>query len=247
MPKVCLIVPCYNEEKRLREEHFVSLLQERYDTSFCFVNDGSLDATQEILDSWRKRHQGKITVLTLAKNCGKAEAIRRGVLHVLATLKPDLLGYWDADVSTPLGELKHMLAAFEINPSCNLAMASRIRRLGSVIERRPVRHLLGRLFAMSASRVLQLPVYDTQCGAKVFRAGIAPVLFERQFLTRWLFDVEILARLRNHLGRDGLLASAMEVPLHAWHDVNGSSLRPKDLLRVPFDLLRIGLYYNRRP
>jgi dolichyl-phosphate beta-glucosyltransferase len=102
------------------------------------------------------------------------------------------------------------------------------------------------MLAIFVSWMLRLPVHDTQCGAKVFRCEVAPALFGRPFVTRWLFDVELLARLRHRLGRDGVLSSVVEVPLDCWHEVSGSRLRLKDLLRVPLDLLRIRLHYNRR-
>jgi dolichyl-phosphate beta-glucosyltransferase len=142
---VCLIVPCYNEEHRLREQHFADLLVARDDASLCFVNDGSTDATFEILDTWREKYPGRIAVLNLETNNGKAEAVRQGVLYVLAVGPPDFLGYWDADISTPLSELGRMVAVLHGKPTCVLAMGSRVRRLGSVITRRVARQLLVRL------------------------------------------------------------------------------------------------------
>src|SRR5712692_6647932 len=123
-------------------------------------------------------------------------------------------------------------------------MGSRVKRLGSDIERNAARHYLGRIFSTFASQVLRLPVYDSQCGAKVFRSELTGVLFGDRFITRWLFDVEMLARLRNHLGRDVLLEAAIEVPLTAWREMGGAKLRMTDLIRVPFDLLKILSHYD---
>lgn len=246
MQKICLIIPCYNEEKRLREKDFFDLLQVRADTSLCFVNDGSSDATHRVLDTFRHKNPDRIMVLSLEKNSGKAEAVRRGVMHISAMSNFDFIGYWDADISTPLGELEHILAAFRMNPACRLAMGSRMKRLGSVIERRAMRHVMGRVFSTFASWILRLPVYDSQCGAKVFRSDTATVLFGEPFITKWLFDVEVIARLRNHLGKDQLLGSTIEVPLNAWLEVGGSKLRLKHFIKVPFDLLKINSYYNKK-
>jgi dolichyl-phosphate beta-glucosyltransferase len=244
MREVCLVVPCYNEAERLRGDLILDFLASRGHASLCFVNDGSSDATLRVLEALGKRDPGRIVVLSLARNGGKAEAVRHGVTHAAALRRFAFIGYWDADLSTPLSELDGLLAAFDIDPGCRLAMASRIRRLGSDIERNPARHYLGRIFSTFASQVLDLPVYDSQCGAKVFRSELAGVLFGEGFLTRWLFDVEMLARLRNHLGRGAFLAAAVEVPVSAWREKGGSKLRIADLVKVPFELLKIRSHYN---
>jgi hypothetical protein len=90
-----------------------------------------------------------------------------------------------------------------------------------------------------------LPVYDSQCGAKVFRSDVINVLFADPFVTQWLFDVEILVRLRNHLGSERFLKSAVEVPLTEWQEVGGSKLKLAHMARVPLELLRIRRKYCR--
>ncbi|MDQ1419024.1 MAG: hypothetical protein QOJ52_986, partial [Acidimicrobiaceae bacterium] len=75
-------------------------------------------------------------------------------------------------------------------------LGSRIARLGSTIERTARRHLLGRVFATAASVALGCQVYDTQCGAKVFRVTPAlTVALQRPFRSAWAFDVELQSRL----------------------------------------------------
>jgi glycosyltransferase involved in cell wall biosynthesis len=225
----------------------LSFLESRGRANLCFVNDGSSDGTLKVLEALGMSDPGRIVVLNLGRNSGKAEAVRRGVIHVRALRRFAFIGYWDADLSTPLSELDGLLAAFDARPGCRLAMGSRVKRLGSEIERNAARHYLGRIFSTFASQVLRLPVYDSQCGAKVFRAELAEVLFGERFITRWLFDVEMLARLRNHLGRDAFLEAAVEVPLNAWREMGGSKLRIADGVRVPFELLKIRSHYNSAP
>jgi glycosyltransferase involved in cell wall biosynthesis len=244
MREVCLVIPCYNEAERLRGDLILDFLGARDRASLCFVNDGSSDGTLRVLETLRTRDPERIVVLSLARNSGKAEAVRYGVTHVGALRRFAFIGYWDADLSTPLSELDGLLAALDVNPGCRLAMGSRVKRLGSNIERNAARHYLGRIFSTFASQLLRLPVYDSQCGAKVFRSELADVLFGDRFITRWLFDVEVLARLRNHLGRDTLLATAIEVPLNAWREMGGSKLRIADLVKIPFELLQIRSHYN---
>jgi hypothetical protein len=121
-------------------------------------------------------------VLPLTANGGKADAVRQGVLHAVRTGSSALIGYWDADLSTPLEELQGMLAVFERQPAARLVMGSRVRRLGSNIRRRAVRRLLGRIFSALASQILDLPIYDSQCGAKLFRREIAETVFAERFI-----------------------------------------------------------------
>ena len=122
-----------------------------------------------------------------------------------------------------------------------------MKRLGSSIDRHLWRHITGRVFATFASVISRLPVYDSQCGAKLFRRHAVAIVFQEPFATQWLFDVEILVRLRNRLGMRAVLEMVAEVPLKTWVDVSGSKLRVKHMLGVPFDLLRIHGRYNSKP
>jgi glycosyltransferase involved in cell wall biosynthesis len=244
MPAVCLVIPCFNEANRLPVEKVLAYLTTSRHVSICFVNDGSTDGTPSLLQSIQRRNPAQVLVLDLPVNGGKAEAVRKGMLHAAADGRFSVLGYWDADLSTPLDAVGDLLAVLESNPACQLILGSRVKRLGSRVERRLVRHLTGRVFATFASLILRLPVYDSQCGAKLVRAEAVPGLFAEPFVTKWLFDVELLARLRNALGIEACVVAAHEVPLRVWVEVGGSKLRLSHLMRVPSDLLRIHRRYN---
>lgn len=245
MQKISLIIPCYNEEKRLNIKIFSDFLQENENVTFCFVNDGSNDGTLEILNSIKKNNYDRTIVLHSNKNSGKAETVRKGVLHAAQLNLFEFIGYWDADLSTPLEELRHLLEAFSKRESIQFVLGSRIKLLGSSINRKSIRHITGRIFATFSSNILNLPVYDSQCGSKIFRSEISYILFNDAFFTKWLFDVELLARLRNHLGEKKILEACVEVPLNAWKDVSGSKLRLSHFIKVPFDLLKIHFHYNK--
>lgn len=244
MAALCLVVPCFNEVRRLDREAFLRFLMDQVDCSVCFVDDGSVDGTAALLDGLQARLPERVHVLKLAANAGKAEAVRRGMRHISALGHFAFIGYWDADLSTPLAEVRGMLAAFDLNPDCLLAMGSRFRRLGSSLRRSRVRRALGRVFAIAAGTILQLPVHDSQCGAKIMRAQVVELLFADPFTSPWLFDVELLARLRNHLGHEAVLGAVVEVPLHAWHEVGGSKMSAAHMAAVPLGLLRISRRYN---
>jgi dolichyl-phosphate beta-glucosyltransferase len=247
MSAVCLVIPCFNERNRLPQGPILDAVQRRAGLSICFVDDGSTDGTIDVLEALQANAPAHIDIIRLERNSGKAEAVRQGILHITRSNEFAIVGYWDADLATPLDDLDDLMSALAGRSGCLLAMGSRVRRLGSSIDRHRWRHITGRIFATCASVILRLPVYDSQCGSKIFRRDAAAILFRDPFLTQWLFDVEILARMRARLGAAGVLHSVVEVPLRRWVDVGKSKLRFTHLLGVPLDLLKIHLHYNGRP
>lgn len=245
MPDVCLVVPCYNEERRLPVAALLSFLDSHAHVSLCFVDDGSRDGTLQVLRALEAQRPGRVLVLPVSPNGGKAAAVRAGVRDVAARGTWPFIGFWDADLSTPLSEVDRLLTVLRDTPGCRLAMGSRVKRLGSRIDRHLKRHVLGRVFAALASGILGLSVYDSQCGAKLFRRDVVDILFDEPFLTRWLFDLEMLARLRNAIGTAAMDA-ACEVPLMEWHEVGGSKLGLGEMVGVPLELLKIRAHYNVR-
>ena len=140
------------------------------DVGLLFVDDGSKDATASVLGELVRQVPDRIRAIRLAANQGKAGAVRAGVLVAL-TGGPTFVGYWDADLATPLSAVSRFVGALDGRPELVAVIGARVKLLGTVIDRSAVRHYLGRVFATAASVVLRLAVYDTQCGAKLFRAG----------------------------------------------------------------------------
>jgi hypothetical protein len=157
-------------------------------------------------------------------------------------------GYWDADLATPLEAIPRFQSVLKERPELLLVMGSRVALLGRQIRRRWRRHLLGRLFATAASFVLGLPVYDTQCGAKLFRVTAETAeLFRNPFNARWIFDVEILSRLVGLArldGADDAVNVVYEYPLERWQEMGGSRLKFFDFVIAAKDLL--GIYWRNR-
>lgn len=235
MSRLLLVVPCYNEEKRLDVEAFRA-----FDgADFLFVNDGSRDGTLRVLESLAASDPKKFSVLDLERNGGKAEAVRRGIAAAIDR-GAALTGFWDADLATPLAELPGFLSIFESRPEIEMVLGARVRLLGRDISRHASRHYVGRFGATLISQTLGLAVYDTQCGAKLFRVtDTLRHVFAKPFLSRWIFDVEILARFIEQRGRDAVARSVYEYPVTRWRDVKGSKVRSTDFLRALRDLWRI--------
>lgn len=245
--KTVVVVPCFNEESRLPTQAFLDFAARRTDVLFLLVNDGSKDGTLSVLESVRERSPESFQLLDLPENRGKAEAVRAGMLAAL-DLEPDYFGFWDADLATPLDAIPLFEQVLDERPAVDLVTGARVKLLGRTIERSVWRHYAGRVFATAVSEMLDLPVYDTQCGAKLFRvAPDARKLFARPFVVGWIFDVEILARMiRERGGSRAVEAAISEIPLPVWRDVSGSKLKLTDYLRAPLELFRIWKTYLRR-
>jgi glycosyltransferase involved in cell wall biosynthesis len=240
-----VVVPCYDEAERLRPGAFVRACQATPGLHFLFVDDGSRDGTLALLRELAARAPERLAVLALPGNRGKAEAVRAGLLEAFAR-GHDYVGWWDADLATPLDEIARFVAALETAPEREIVFGARVRMLGRAIERSAQRHALGRVFAAAASQALGLPVYDTQCGAKLLRATPAlAALFAEPFASGWVFDVELLARLIRARRREGRPAAdaVLELPVLAWQDVPGSKVGPADFVRGLVELLRIRRRY----
>ncbi|HZR82148.1 MAG TPA: glycosyltransferase [Candidatus Binatia bacterium] len=236
---VTIAVPCFDERDRLDAPALLRLALAD-GVRLLLVDDGSTDGTRSLLESLAARCPTRIDVLALGSNRGKAEAVRRGLLAAVAG-GAEIVGYLDADLSTPIAEAERLIAKMR-SSSLEVLLGSRVKLLGRRIDRRASRHYTGRVFATLASIVLDLPVYDTQCGAKLFR--VSPALeaaLARPFRSRWSFDVELLQRLV--LGCDGgtpvPLRAIAEEPLEVWRDVPGSKVSVAAGVRASASLLRL--------
>jgi glycosyltransferase involved in cell wall biosynthesis len=239
--KLTIVVPCYNESKRIRVDEIIEFIAES-DVNIIFVDDGSTDNTLARLTGIKDKAPNNIMVVSNPKNIGKGNAVRAGVLLALQDKSCAYMGYFDADLSTPLHEALRMMR-IAIAENKGFIVGSRVALFGYNIKRNPIRHYLGRVVATMISLYLDVQIYDTQCGAKVFARDIADRVFERAFLSRWLFDVEILRRIQ--IDKGGLDQIVKEVPLKVWVEKGESKLGLLDLIKVPIDLFSIMINYRR--
>jgi len=235
---IALIVPCYNEEKRLNLDTLVKHAE--MGVEFFFVDDGSKDRTAELILSYAAKYPF-IHLIRMKQNVGKAEAVRQGIVELQKTLsfgQEDWIGFWDADLATPLSEIPKMIhyAGFYKDPDA--IWCSRVYRLGADIERSLMRHYFGRGFATLIGELLKVKSYDSQCGAKLFRPKTILKGFSESFISKWIFDVEIMLRLHEY--------TIIEYPVTEWKDVPGSKVKVyKEIFRVFFEVLRIRKKYLR--
>jgi len=242
-----VVIPCFNEANRLRPDELERAVAEQDDLRLLLVNDGSTDDTGDLLAKLSQSSGGRIDLLELPRNAGKGEAVRLG-MRTANDRAPRYVGFWDADLATPLHDIAVFATILDDDPNLFTVFGARVKLLGRHVRRNEARHYVGRVFATFVSISLKAAVYDTQCGAKLFRAGdTLRAVLEDPFTSRWIFDVEILARL-NRLHREGRvppLASLLyEHPLMRWEDVKGSRISWTDFPVAALDLLRIHWRYR---
>ncbi|MDO6821011.1 response regulator [Zobellia sp. 1_MG-2023] len=240
---VGVIIPCYNEEDRLSGPEFKEFAHKNLGYHLCFVNDGSTDRTLEVLHELRKGHESNISVYDCEKNGGKAEAVRQGILHMIKDEQLDYLGYLDADLSTDFRDFDDLVKTIE-NSDFKIVSGSRISRMGANITKESARKIISMTINMIIQTILGMPFKDTQCGAKIMDREIASTMFNKKFITKWLFDVEIFMRMRKHYGKEEAKRVICEQPLKRWIHADGSKLSMKDSVKIVGQLAKIAVSYR---
>jgi dolichyl-phosphate beta-glucosyltransferase len=244
MPEaLAMIIPCYNESARLQVPIFLEFAGRHPHIHLWLVNDGSTDQTWDLLQSMANQMPATIRALNIMPNGGKAEAVRKGIMHVLDLQQYTYVGFIDADLSAPLSEILPLWERIQ-NSRLKIIAGARVKLVGRTIVRSPVRHYLGRVFATYQDTLLQLGNYDTQCGLKIFQAHFASQIFRETFCSNWFFDIELFVRARKILGNEGYNKEVEEVPMQEWKEVKGSKLKLADFMKAPFQVYKIYKQYK---
>jgi len=239
-----IVVPCYNEEKRLPTDAFIAFAKQHPDVLVCFVNDGSRDQTLSVLMGMQFQNPKNIAVLSLLRNSGKAEAVRQGMLYVADNFPVSSIGFLDADLATRPEEWYEMACYRLKYPEFTAVTGSRIKRLGADINRKDNRSIASRVLNFFIQRIIGAAIRDSQCGAKIFDRTLVQVLFGEAFISSWLFDIELFLRIRKHFGKAMLAKKVLEFPLLNWSEIGESKLRLSHQVRLPIQLLKIYIRYR---
>ncbi len=231
VPPLTLVIPAYNEAQRLGNTlravaEFSSV--NGMLASVIVVDDGSTDGTSDVAME-HSSSDSPVDVVALPQQRGKGAAVRAGVLAADA----DVIGFMDADLSTPLDELPRVLAP--LDDGYDLAIGSRGLSQSHVLRSQPAYRRAGAsVFRYLAPGIAGLHGFpDSQCGFKFYRRDVARDLYGSAVIDRWMFDAEIL-RLAVHRGY-----RIAQVPV-AWRDHPDSRLRlTLDTYRMFRDLMRI--------
>ena len=236
-----IVIPCYNEENRIDLEAYKEFLNSNSDYFILFVDDGSVDETKVVLSEFCSP-RSNAEVITLKKNQGKAEAVRSGIQYLL-TINCQIIGFLDADLATPFSEAKRLIFELERNDKLLMVMGSRLNNiLGGNIHRSFFRKISSFILSLLFKMATNIIARDTQCGAKFFKSEELGFVFTDPFLTKWLFDIEILHRI-NASSYD-LYTECREIPIYYWRDMGDSKIGWRDIILIMRELNVIRKNYN---
>lgn len=232
-----IVVPCYNEANRLDADAFLGFLDAVTDIQLVFVNDGSRDTTLDLLAQMQQSRPERIKVLSLKANAGKAEAVRQGLIYA-TSMGADFVGYWDADLATPLETIPDFNRIVTRYHDVDVVFGSRCRLLGHRIERTLVRRTISRVCSLLARMAVKLPISDTQCGAKLLRnTNTLRKALNEPFTAGWLFDVELFTRISRYT--TDRTRAFYQYPLSEWSEIEGSKVSAKAVFKSGLQMLRL--------
>jgi glycosyltransferase involved in cell wall biosynthesis len=226
-PQLSIVIPAYNESARIGAalERVMSCIAEQgWDAEVLVVDDGSVDDTAAIVESWMRDYP-RLQMVKNPGNRGKGYSVRNGLLQVSG----DVVMFTDADLSAPMEEAERLIAA--IGAGADVAIGSRwMDRTRQTIHQPLYRQFFGRCFNWITRRIMGLPFKDTQCGFKAFKHEVAQVIFRLQTIERWGFDPEILFIARK------LKYTICEVPVTWGHDERSRMSYLRDGMKMLEDM-----------
>ena len=198
-----------------------------------------------LLKELQKGKEDFITVYDCKKNGGKAEAVRLGMLHMATKEDLDYLGFLDADLSTDLADFDDLVKTIE-HSEFKIVSGSRILRMGANITKGATRKIISLIINFIIKKILSMDFKDTQCGAKIFHKDVINIAFKKEFVTKWIFDVEIFKRMTQYYGLKKAKKMLCEQPLKRWIHAGGSKLTMKDSIKIIGQLAQIAWVYRSR-
>jgi glycosyltransferase involved in cell wall biosynthesis len=226
LPELSIVVPAYNEAARLplTLPRLISFCRQHASAELLMVDDGSKDRTAALIEEAAAQHSF-VRLLRNPENRGKGYSVRHGMLKAAG----EWILFSDADLSSPLEEVHKLLDAARRERAA-IAIGSRALDRSLVgVHQSALREWSGRFFNLVMRIATGLPFRDTQCGFKLYRRDAARVVFPRQLLDGFGFDVEDLIIARFH----GF--GAVEVPVR-WDNVEGTKVSPWNGARAFWDL-----------
>ncbi len=228
---ISIIIPAYNEAGRIKQtliEINRTLSVVDYSSEVLVIDDGSTDNTRGVV---RQVKSDRIKLIGYPHNRGKGFAVNYGVMHA----KGQFILFCDADNATPFEQIELLMNQMR-DKVCDVAIASRHLKQSRISENQSAHRRLAAKFGNWLIQLLLLPgIADTQCGFKIFTRHAAKIIFTRQTIWGWGFDIELLYIARLHQ------LKIAEVPVR-WINMSGSKLQsPLVFLQTLGELFRIKL------
>jgi len=246
----CVItIPCFRESKRLplfMDSLCSEFAEVGFQTSILVVDDGSGypedAALRSVVSGIRSKYPWLVSdPICLKRNLGKGGAVYAGWNRALKNGAPELLCFVDADGAVPAYEVRRVIENLlaDRDHRWDALFGSRVKMLGSTVNRRALRHYTGRVFATFVSVVTGIEIYDSQCGLKVIRSDAYTAIEKQLREKRFAFDIELTLLLI----KSGF--KIREMPID-WEEVPGSKVKMlRDGIRMFSGVLRIRKSFGR--
>lgn len=226
--ELAIFIPCYNEEKRLQLEPFRQFIKENnLKMDFYFIDDGSTDDTYQLIKENLINNNNSF-LIKLDQNLGKGNALRKAILQSKSK-DYKFYAFIDADLDIPLNQLNILYT--DINNTEYLVAISK-RNLSNNISFKKMRSISSVIMVFIANKIIAFnpKLNDTQCGCKLFKREVINSCFEKEFISEWLFDIEIFLRLRKSFSNPRKLIK--EVPLENLGKSKNSNFRISQNLKI---------------
>lgn len=233
--KLYLIIPCFNEARRINIDKYSSILELEL-LNLIFVNDASTDETLVLINKIQQKYPNQVKIISHSNNLGKSEAIRTGINSIINT--GDDFAFMDADLSICKTEIIRSIKIFQ-ECKTNILFSSR-SQLSRLEQGRSLwRYILSKAYLYYSKTVFKHSLSDIQCGLKFFQNSESmPHIFKTPFTARWLFEIELLYRLKI------LNLSHSEFHLLHWSDVQNSKITFKEYIRIIKEIIFLTKTYS---
>ena len=235
MKKLSIVIPAYNEEKRIEKTlaEYCEFFKEKMDFEILVVINGCKDDTLGVVKKTAKKYK-QINYVDIGKVGSKGAAVNHG----FKIASGDLIGFVDADLATKADAFYDLVQNIE---GYDGIIASRWIK-GAKYDKKKVGffHILaGRSFNLIANLFFNLRIKDTQCGAKLFKKKAIKIVCMELGITKWAFDVDLLYHMKMHKFK------VKEIPTN-WSEPGGSHLKVKPVVVIEMFLavLRLRLIYS---
>lgn len=227
--RLSIIIPAYNEEHRITEtllDIHNTMKAQSFDYEILVVNDGSHDNTVGVVEGLKNKIRN-LFLINNRENHGKGWVIKQGMLKATG----DFRLFMDADNSTKVREVIKMLPC--LNQGFDIVVGSRCLPDSQIVVKQPwLRNFLGSIFKIIVRTLVPLGLTDSQCGFKVFTENSAKIIFPKQTIFRWAFDVEILAIARKNK------LKIKEMPI-VWQNEAESHMNFLDMVKAFWEIIQI--------
>lgn len=231
-----LVVPLFNEVERFAPDYWNEVAEKAL-VQLHFVDDGSTDGTSRMLGEFCRTHGYTLTLL--AKNIGKANALRQGLIAAIGECDGQPVGFVDGDAVFAVSDICRLQSLMDREDlrSIEAFFSSRVALSGRDIRRRDSRHYIGRAIATLLSSAYSPMPYDSQSGLKLFRPSQTLLdILQTPFTTRWFFEMELLIRWKQ---KTGTAMRVWEEPVDSWFDAPGSKIGGRQVFQVTNELYQV--------